>query len=143
MKSIGYKPHFAGAVEAVASTGGLRSLVMGAAALVMAEFLGTSYSTIMMAAVIPAVLYYLACWTMIHLEARKEGLQGLPADQLPDIKKVIREFGHLSLPVFAIVGLLLYGLTLLYAAFFTILITIVVSHLRKALASRWPGSRGP
>jgi len=69
---------------------------------------------------------------MIHLEARKEGLQGLPADQLPDIKKVLREYGHLSLPVFAIVGLLLYGLTPLYAAFFTILITIVVSHLRKA-----------
>ena len=133
MKSIGYKPHFAGAVEAVASTGGqIMPPVMGAAAFVMAEFLGTSYSTIMMAAVIPAVLYYLACWTMIHLEARKEGLQGLPADQLPDIKKVIREFGHLSLPVFAIVGLLLYGLTPLYAAFFTILITIVVSHLRKA-----------
>jgi len=133
MKSIGYKPHFAGAVEAVASTGGqIMPPVMGAAAFVMAEFLGTSYSTIMMAAVIPAVLYYLACWTMIHLEARKEGLQGLPADQLPDIKKVLREYGHLSLPVFAIVGLLLYGLTPLYAAFFTILITIVVSHLRKA-----------
>ena len=107
-------------------------MLIWTAAFVMAEFLGTSYSTIMMAAVIPAVLYYLACWTMIHLEARKEGLQGLPADQLPDIKKVIREFGHLSLPVFAIVGLLLYGLTPLYAAFFTILITIVVSHLRKA-----------
>lgn len=133
MKSIGYKPHFAGAVEAVASTGGqIMPPVMGAAAFVMAEFLGTSYSTIMMAAVIPAVLYYLACWTMIHLEARKEGLQGLPADQLPNIKKVVSEYGHLSLPVFAIVALLLYGLTPLYAAFFTILITIVVSHLRKA-----------
>ncbi len=140
MKSIGYKPHFAGAVEAVASTGGqIMPPVMGAAAFVMAEFLGTSYSTIMMAAVIPAVLYYLACWTMIHLEARKEGLQGLPPDQLPDIKQVLREYGHLSLPVFAIVGLLLYGLTPLYAAFFTILITIVVSHLRKATGISFAG----
>jgi TRAP transporter 4TM/12TM fusion protein len=84
MKSIGYRPHFAGAVEAVASTGGqIMPPVMGAAAFVMAEFLGMSYTTIMIAAVVPAALYYLACWTMIHLEALKLGLSGLPKAQLP------------------------------------------------------------
>jgi TRAP transporter 4TM/12TM fusion protein len=140
MKSIGYKAHFAGAVEAVASTGGqIMPPVMGAAAFVMAEFLGTSYSTIMLAAIIPAVLYFLACWMMIHFEAEKNGLQGLPKDQLPDIKKVIREYGHLSLPVIAIVALLLYGLTPLYAAFFTILITIAVSHIRRETGISFAG----
>ena len=132
MKSVGYRPHFAGAVEAVASTGGqIMPPVMGAAAFVMAEFLGMSYTTIMIAAVVPAFLYYLACWTMIHLEALKFGLVGLPKDQLPVIKVVLKSHGHLSIPIIAIIALLLYGLTPLYAAFFTILITIVVSHLRK------------
>lgn len=140
MKSIGYKPHFAGAVEAVASTGGqIMPPVMGAAAFVMAEFLGTSYSKIMMSAIIPAGLYFLACWMMIHLEARKNDLKGLPKDQLPDLKKVMREYGHLSLPVLAIVALLLYGLTPLYAAFFTILITIAVSHLRRETGITFAG----
>ena len=132
MKSVGYRPHFAGAVEAVASTGGqIMPPVMGAAAFVMAEFLGMSYTTSMIAAVVPAFLYYLACWTMIHLEALKFGLVGLPKDQLPVIKVVLKSHGHLSIPIIAIIALLLYGLTPLYAAFFTILITIVVSHLRK------------
>ncbi|MDT8903727.1 TRAP transporter permease [Anaeroselena agilis] len=131
MKSIGYRPHFAGAVEAVASTGGqIMPPVMGAAAFVMAEFLGMSYTAIMIAAVVPAALYYLACWTMIHLEALKLGLEGLPKEQLPSFKNTLLKSGHLMLPILAIVALLLYGLTPLYAAFFTILITIVVSWLK-------------
>lgn len=135
MKSIGYRPHFAGAVEAVASTGGqIMPPVMGAAAFVMAEFLGMSYTMIMIAAIFPAFLYYLACWTMIHLEAVKEGLAGLPADQLPKAGEVLRKSGHLTLPVIGIVALLLYGLTPLYAAFFTILITVAVSYMKKDTA---------
>lgn len=140
MKSVGYRPHFAGAVEAVASTGGqIMPPVMGAAAFVMAEFLGMSYTTIMIAAVIPAVLYYLACWTMIHFEARKLGLCGLPKDQLPIVRVVLKSHGHLSIPIVGIVALLLYGLTPLYAAFFTILMTIVVSHMRKETAISFGG----
>ncbi len=140
MKSIGYRPHFAGAVEAVASTGGqIMPPVMGAAAFVMAEFLGVSYSTIMIAAVVPAVLYYLACWTMIHLEARKLGLEGLPKDQLPVVSVILKSHGHLSIPIIGIIALLLYGLTPLYAAFFTILMTIVVSHFRKETAISFAG----
>ncbi len=140
MKSVGYRPHFAGAVEAVASTGGqIMPPVMGAAAFVMAEFLGMSYTTIMIAAVVPAVLYYLACWAMIHLEALKYGLVGLPKEQLPVISVVLKSHGHLSIPIIAIIALLLYGLTPLYAAFFTILITIVVSHLRKETGISFAG----
>lgn len=140
MKSIGYRPHFAGAVEAVASTGGqIMPPVMGAAAFVMAEYLGMSYTTIMISAVFPAILYYLACWSMIHLEAVKEGLSGLPKDQLPVVSEVLKSHGHLSLPIIGIVALLLYGLTPLYAAFFTILLTLVVSHIRKATAISFGG----
>ena len=140
MKSIGYRPHFAGAVEAVASTGGqIMPPVMGAAAFVMAEFLGMSYTTIMIAAVVPAVLYYLACWTMIHLEALKLGLEGLPKEQLPNAGKVLKKQGHLSIPIIGIVALLLYGLTPLYAAFFTIIMTIIVSYMRKDTAISFAG----
>jgi len=135
MKSIGYRPQFAGAVEAVASTGGqIMPPVMGAAAFVMAEFLGMSYTQIMIAAIFPAFLYYLACWAMIHLEAVKLGLAGLPREQLPKAGQVLRESGHLTIPVIGIVALLLYGLTPLYAAFFTILMTIVVSYMKKSTA---------
>jgi TRAP transporter 4TM/12TM fusion protein len=135
MKSIGYRPHFAGAVEAVASTGGqIMPPVMGAAAFIMVEFLGMTYTQIMLAAIFPAFLYYLACWTMIHLEARKLGLAGLPKDQLPKAGEVMRKSGHLTIPVIAIVALLLYGFTPLYAAFFTILITVAVSYIKKDTA---------
>lgn len=135
MKSIGYRPHFAGAVEAVASTGGqIMPPVMGAAAFIMVEFLGMTYTQIMISAIFPAFLYYLACWAMIHLEALKEGLQGLPKDQLPKAGMVMRQSGHLTIPVIAIVALLLYGLTPLYAAFFTILITVAASYIKKDTA---------
>jgi TRAP transporter 4TM/12TM fusion protein len=107
---------------------------MGAAAFVMAEFLGMSYTQIMISAIFPAFLYYLACWSMIHLEAVKEGLAGLPKDQLPKAGEVLRQSGHLTIPVIAIVALLLYGLTPLYAAFFTILITVAVSYMKKSTA---------
>ncbi len=140
MKSIGYRPHFAGAVEAVASTGGqIMPPVMGAAAFIMVEFLGMTYTQIMLSAIFPAFLYYLACFSMIHLEARKEGLQGLPKDQLPIAGEIMRKSGHLTLPVIAIVALLLYGLTPLYAAFFTILITVAVSYIKKDTAIGIPG----
>ena len=140
MKSIGYRPHFAGAVEAVASTGGqIMPPVMGAAAFVMAEFLGMSYTTIMIAAVLPAFLYYLACWSMIHFEAVKNGLSGLPKDKLPNVKNVLTSQGHLSIPIIGIVALLLYGITPLYAAFFTILATVVVSWLKKETRIRVAG----
>lgn len=132
MKSIGYRPHFAAAVEAVASTGGqFMPPIMGAAAFVMAEILNIPYKDIMIAALIPAFLYYLAVFTMVHLEALKTGLQGVPRDRLPNMKLVIKERGHLILPLVAIVYLLVKGVTPTYAAFYGILVAVGASFLRK------------
>jgi len=131
MKSVGYRPAFAGAVEAVASTGGqIMPPVMGAAAFVMAEFLGLKYSQIMLAAILPAVLYYIAVFVVVHFEALKTGLLGLPKDQLPDMKTLLRTRGHLITPLVVIIYLLMKGRTPLYAAFYGIIIAVVVSWIR-------------
>jgi TRAP transporter 4TM/12TM fusion protein len=110
MKRTGYRPAFAGAVEAVASTGGqLMPPIMGAAAFVMAEFLGVSYLTVAGFALLPAVLYYLAVFMAVHFEAKRIGLVGLPKPDLPRMKEVLVERGHLFLPLVVIVGVLLAG----------------------------------
>jgi len=138
MKSIGYKPHFAAAVEAVASTGGqFMPPVMGAAAFIMAEFLNIPYKDIMIAALIPAFLYYLAVFAMVHLEAIKTGLVGVSRDKLPIMKEVLKERGHLILPLVAIVYLLLKGVTPTYAAFYGILAAVGASFLRKSTRMSW------
>ncbi|MDO0823076.1 TRAP transporter permease [Desulfosporosinus nitroreducens] len=140
MKNIGYKPHFAGAVEAVASTGGqLMPPVMGAAAFIMAEFLNIPYKDIMLAALIPAFLYYLAVFTMVHLEAVKTGLVGVSRDKLPIMGVVMKERGHLILPLIAIVYLLMKGVTPTFAAFYGILTAIGASFLRKTTRMSWRG----
>lgn len=140
MKSIGYKPHFAAAVEAVASTGGqFMPPIMGAAAFIMAEFLNIPYKNIMIAALIPAFLYYLAVFAMVHLEALKTGLEGVPRDKLPVMKVVLKERGHLIIPLIAIVYLLIQGVTPTYAAFYGILVAIGASMLRKSTRMSWRG----
>lgn len=132
MKSIGYKPHFAGAVEAVSSTGGqIMPPVMGAAAFVMAEFLGMSYAKIMIAAILPALLYYLADFVQVHFEAVKIGLRGLPRSELPNLKQVFRTRWHLTIPLVVIVYLLLSGKTPLFAAFWGTVVTVLASWLHK------------
>lgn len=132
MKNVGYKSHFAGAVEAVSSTGGqIMPPVMGAAAFVMAEFLGVRYSTIMIAAILPAMLYYLAVFFMVHLEALKTGLKGLPKEMLPNAWEITKSKGHLIIPIVVIVRLLISGRTPLYSAFYGIIWTIGCSWLRK------------
>lgn len=132
MKSIGYPAHFAGAVEAAASTGGqLMPPIMGAAAFVMSEFIGVPYATIAIAAALPAVLYYLAVGLMVHMEALRLGLKGLPRESLPDPKKVIREGGHLLIPLGIIIYMLVSGYTPLRAALVCIVSTVVVAMMRK------------
>jgi TRAP transporter 4TM/12TM fusion protein len=117
MKRTGYRPAFAGAVEAVASTGGqLMPPIMGAAAFVMAEFLGVSYLTVAGFAVLPAVLYYLAVFMAVHFEAKRIGLVGLPRADLPRMKEVLQERGHLFLPLVVIVAVLLSGRSAAFAA---------------------------
>lgn len=140
MKSIGYRPYFAGAVEAVASTGGqIMPPVMGAAAFIMAEILNVPYKVIMLAAVIPALLYYLACYVGVHLEAVKTGLKGLPADQLPDTRTVLKERGHLLIPLGVIIYFLVKGYTPTFSAFYGIVSTVIVSALRKNTRLSWKG----
>jgi len=132
MKSVGYNKNFAGAVEAAASTGGqILPPVMGAAAFVMSEFLEIPYIKIAAAALIPAVIYYIAVITMVHLEACKHGLKGLPKEKLPKAKEVLREKGHLLLPILGLVYLLVRNYTPLFAAFWAIVMSIAISMVKK------------
>lgn len=131
MKSVGYRKDFAGAVEAAASTGGqILPPVMGAAAFVMAEFLGIPYIRIAAAAAIPAVIYYIAVITMVHLEACKYGLKGLPKERLPKIGKVLRAKGHLILPIIGLVYLLVRGYTPIFSAFWAIVMSLAISMVK-------------
>lgn len=132
MKSLGYKPEFAAAVEATASTGGqLMPPIMGAAAFLMAEFTGIDYVYIIGAALIPSVLYYFGVWTGVHLEAKRLGLRGLNRDELPKLKNIIIERGHLFIPLLAIIYLLVAGRTPMKAALYAILLSIICSMIRK------------
>jgi len=132
MKSVGYKPYFAGAVEAVASTGGqIMPPVMGAAAFIMAEFLGVPYIHVALAAVVPALLYYFAVIVQVHLEATRLGLKGLPREKLPKIMPLLKKKGHLLIPLIAIIYFLLSGYTPLKAAYYGILSTLAVSFLSR------------
>lgn len=132
MKSVGYKPYFAGAVEAVASTGGqIMPPVMGAAAFIMAEFLGVPYIKVALAAIVPALLYYFAVMVQVHLEASRLGLRGLPREKLPRLWTLLKTKGHLLVPLIGIVYFLLSGYTPLKAAYYGILITVGVSYLNK------------
>ena len=133
MKKTGYSPRFASAVEAVASTGGLiMPPVMGAAAFVMAEIIGVSYVSICLAAAIPAVLYYLSLFVFIDLEAAKTGLRGIPKEEKPQFKEVIREGGHLLIPPALLVYLLaIVQWSPMKAGFYTILATVVMAMMRK------------
>jgi TRAP transporter 4TM/12TM fusion protein len=128
MKSVGYKPYFAGAVEAVASTGGqIMPPVMGAGAFIMAQMLGVGYLQVALAAVVPALLYYFAVIVQVHFEANRLGLKGLPREQLPRIGKLMAEKGFLLIPLVAIIYLLVSGYTPLMAAFGGILVSLFLS----------------
>lgn len=133
MKRLGYTKDFAGAVEAVASTGGqFMPPVMGAAAFVLAEFTGVPYLKVCVHAAIPALLYYLAVGTMVHLEACKMGIQGLPRTELPAFWGVLGYGWHLFLPLIGIVFFLMRGYTPLLAGFYAVLLVVAISTLRKA-----------
>ncbi|MGL4208641.1 MAG: TRAP transporter permease, partial [Candidatus Adiutrix sp.] len=132
MKSVGYRPHFAGAVEAVSSTGGqIMPPVMGAGAFIMAQFLGQPYIVVATAAIVPALLYYSAVLIQVHFEAKRLGLKGISAEYLPDVWYLLRTKGFLLLPLVTIVAFLLTGRTPLMAAFFGILTCIPLSWLNK------------
>ncbi|MGE5577816.1 MAG: TRAP transporter permease [Syntrophothermus sp.] len=131
MKRVGYRPEFAAAVEGSGSVGGqIMPPVMGAAAFLIAEFLRLDYGRIVLAAFIPAVLYYLSVWLMVHLEALKTGLKGLPPEQLPNLWAVLKERGHMLAPVILMVYLLLTNYTPMVAGLAAIIATVAFSWLR-------------
>lgn len=132
MKKAGYRPEFAAAVEAAASTGGqIMPPIMGAAAFLMAEMTGYSYATIATAAILPAILYFAGIFLMVHFEAKRIGLKGLPKDSIPNFFKLIARKGYLLLPIVALVGLMSFGKTASLSASIAIIVAIVVSFFDK------------
>jgi len=136
MKRTGFRPEFAGAVEAVASTGGqIMPPIMGAAAFVMAEFLGVPYAQVVIWALVPAVLYFLSCFAAVHFEAKRLGLVGLPRAELPKLGQVLRTNGHLFIPVASILVVMYSGYSAPLAAFVGTLACFPVAALRKSTRS--------
>ena len=133
MKKIGYHKNFAGAVEASASVGGqILPPVMGASAFIMAETTGVSYGTIALAATLPALLYYLGVMAQVHFRAGKDNLKGVPKADLPRVKDVLKQRGHLLIPIVALVFFLFQSIPVSYAAVYTIVLTVIVASFRKS-----------
>ena len=132
MKKAGYKPEFAAAAEASASTGGqIMPPIMGAAAFLMAENLGVSYSSIIVRAILPALLYFLGVFIAVHLEAKKEGLRGLSRDELPKILPLLKQ-SYLLLPIILLISLVGTGSrSIAYAAALAIIAAIIVGLFNK------------
>ena len=132
MKKTGYKPEFAGAVEAAASTGGqIMPPIMGAAAFLMAEYMNVTYAEVALRAILPAVLYFTGIFVAVHLEAKKLGLKGIPRDELPKFSKLLGKI-YLLLPLVVLVWLVTTGTrTMAYSATVAILVAIVVSIIDR------------
>ena len=132
MKKLGYKPEFAGAVEAAASTGGqIMPPIMGAAAFLMAEYVGVPYSNIIVRAILPAVLYFLGIFIAVHLEAKKLGLRGVPKEMLPRVGELIRD-SYLLLPLIILVYLVSSNTkTMQFSAAIAILMAIAVGVINN------------
>ncbi len=131
MKKTGYEGEFAGAVEAAASTGGqIMPPIMGAAAFLMAEMVGVPYSSIVIKAILPAVLYFIGIFLMVHLRAQRLGLKGIPKENLPKAKQILPNI-YLLLPLGVLIYLIVAGYTMSRAAIIATLLCIVVSLFDK------------
>ncbi len=131
MKRTGFRPHIAGAVEASASVGGqFLPPVMGAGAFLIAERTGLPYSQIALLSIVPAILYFLSVWVMVHFEAKKQGLERLPAEEIPKFVPLLKNGWYYLLPLLTLIGILIARYTAYKAAFFSILVTIGVSYFR-------------
>lgn len=134
MKKVGFSPRFAGGVEASASCGGqVTPPIMGAAAFIMAETLGIPYNQLILVAIIPAALHYLAILWMVHLEARRLQLAGMPPEEIPNLGWVLKSSWHLFIPLVVMVTLLLLQYTPFLAAFWGITLTVLCSWIPKLL----------
>lgn len=134
MKKVGFSPRFAGAVEASASCGGqVTPPIMGAAAFIMAETLGIPYNQLILVAIVPAALHYFAILYMVHLEAKRLKLSGMPASEIPSLALVLRSSWHLFIPLIVMVTLLLMQYTPFLAAFWGITLTVACSWIPRFL----------
>lgn len=132
MKSLGYTPEFAGAVEAAASTGGqIMPPIMGSAAFLISETCNVPYRELMLIALIPALLYFTGIWVSVHLEAKRLGLKGLSREELPKLIPLLKEKGHLIIPLAGIIYLMLSGFTITRSALLGCLLCIIVPYLRS------------
>lgn len=132
MKKTGYSSEFSGAVEAVASTGGqFCPPIMGAVGFVMAEYLGVPYTKVMIAAILPAFLFYLGILLAVHFEAKKLGLSGISKENIPKVKDVLKSRGHLIIPLAVLLIMMFTGFTPIFAAVASIFSTIIAAGLRK------------
>jgi len=132
MKKTGYPPEFAAAVEAAASTGGqIMPPIMGAAAFLMAEMTGVPYSKIVIAAILPAFLYFSGIFLMVHFEAKKLGLRGLKKEDVPKFLSLMFSRGYLLLPLIVLVYCMMSGFTSSMSAVYAIITSIIVSMFRK------------
>ncbi|WP_340107715.1 TRAP transporter permease [Pikeienuella sp. HZG-20] len=133
MKKVGYRGKFAAAVEACASSGGqITPPIMGAAAFIMAEFLAVPYTTIIIAAIIPAVLYFATVYFMVHLEAEKDGIGSIPREMLPKTREVLRRGWHLLIALVILIAFLLYGFTPMKSAFYGLVALVGLSFINPA-----------
>lgn len=133
MKKAGFSPAFSGAVVAASSTGGqVMPPVMGAAAFIMAQFLGISYWNIVVAAAIPATLYFISIIAMVHFRAGKLGIKSLTTETAPRVGRVLKEGWHLLLPIITLVVFLALGYSAVKAVFWSIVLMVVVSWFGKA-----------
>ncbi|SFR00464.1 TRAP transporter permease [Desulfoscipio geothermicus] len=130
MKKVGFKSHLAGAIEAVASTGGMITPpIMGAGAFIMAEYLNIPYTEVAAAAIIPAFLFYFSLMLGIDSKAVKEGIVGIEAKQLPKISDTIKKRGHLAIPLISLIGMILIGWSPMKAAFWSTILSILIAYV--------------
>jgi len=138
MKKAGYKNEFAAAVEATSSTGGqFCPPVMGAVGFIMAEFLGLSYTKVLLAATVPAFLYYLGLLMSVHFEAKRLGLCGVAQEDIPRTRDVLKEGWHLMIPLVVLISVMVAGRSPIFAAALAIPVTVAASWIKKDTRMTW------
>ncbi len=132
MKKAGYDPRFAGAVEALASSGGqLMPPIMGAAAFVMIDYLNISYAQLVVHAIVPALLFFFSVLLIVHVRSVKEGFKPIPKAEIPQLGAELKARGHMILPIVVLVIMLSQRYGVMYVAFFAVLTAMIVCQLRK------------
>ena len=145
MKRLGYRPEQAGGIEAAASTGGqIMPPLMGAGAFLMSEFTRVPYVDIVLISIFPAVLYFGAVYLLVHIAAVKQGMRGIPAEQLPSVRSVLAEGWHFLLPLVALTWLLIAGYSPMRVGFYAILSVLAAAGGRALwdFARAKPSARG-